>query len=72
MTKCKTIEEAKTTISKVMDDLYTVRNEVDSKYFESLTIAIETVAERKRMIVDLTELETVSTYRVADEDITPW
>lgn len=57
---CKTIEDAKTTISKVMDDLYTLRSEVDNnEYYESLTIAIETVAERKRMIVDLTELETV-------------
>jgi hypothetical protein len=65
--KCKTIDDAKTTLSKVMDDLYAVRREADGKYFESLTIAIETVAERKRMIVDLTELETV-----ADEDITPW
>lgn len=57
---CKTIEDAKITISKVMDDLYALRSEVDNnEYYESLTIAIETVAERKRMIVDLTELETV-------------
>lgn len=60
MTKCKTIEEAKTTLSKVMDDLYLLRSEdYNNEYYESFTIAIETVAERKRMIVDLTEFEIV-------------
>lgn len=60
---CKTIEESKAALSKVIVELYELRDKAEGKYFESLTIAIETVAGRKRTAADLAELETVETYR---------
>lgn len=54
----RTIEESEA-LNKVLDNL----DKSEGKYFESLTIAIETVAGRKRIATDLAELETVETDR---------
>lgn len=48
-------------LSKVADELFVLRCTVkdNKEYFRALSIAIDIVAEKRRMIEDLTEFEAV-------------